>query len=258
VRNQKLHASPQGRVGPALYRTTARIVGVIYWAGMVVGVGGNILVQSILGAPDPLAAVPSNSMLLAVGAVLWLLAGAGDAAHGILMFPVLKPHGERIAVGYLGARIIDAVFVATAALLILVQIPLAGEYLKIGTAGGSSLLALSSVLGQAQLLAYNFGMLTVGCAGLLLNYAFHRARLLPRPLAVWGLVGYATILCGSVLEVLGFRLMDAHTLPGGLWELFVGVWLIARGFTSSPVVSEQTTSPITPIVPAPRAVTATA
>src|SRR5215218_8491797 len=104
MQNQ-VQTTSRDRHGPESHRTTARIVGVIYLAGMVVGVGGNILVQSVLGAPDHLAALPANSMMVAIGAVLWLLAAAGDAAHGILMLPVLKSHGERIAFGYLGARI---------------------------------------------------------------------------------------------------------------------------------------------------------
>jgi hypothetical protein len=36
------------------YRTTARIVGVLYLAGMAIGIPGHVLVQSILAAPDPL------------------------------------------------------------------------------------------------------------------------------------------------------------------------------------------------------------
>jgi hypothetical protein len=86
------------------YRTTARIVGAMYLAGFVVGIGGIVLIQSILGAPDHLATLPANSMLLAIGAVLWLMAVAWDAAHGVLMFPILKQHNERIAVGYLGSK----------------------------------------------------------------------------------------------------------------------------------------------------------
>ena len=75
--------------------------------------------------------------------------------------------------------------------------------------------------------------------GLLLCYAFYRAKLVPRLVAVWGLVGYATILCGSALEVLGFDLLSIHAIPGGLWELFIGVWLIAKGFNSSAFVSDS-------------------
>jgi len=219
------------------YRTTARIVGVLYLAGMVVGISGIVLFQSVLGAPDPLSAVSANSMLLAIGAILWLMAVVGDAAHGVLMFPVLKQHSERIAIGYLGFRILDAAFIAIMVLFILIQIPLGAEYLKAG-ADASYLQALSTVFMQAQLDAYNLAMITLGVASLMLCYTLYTARLVPRFLAVWGLVGYATILGGSVLEVLGFGLLSIHAIPGGLWELFMGVWLIVKGFNPPVTVPE--------------------
>ena len=66
---------------------------------------------------------------------------------------------------------------------------------------------------QAQLDAYNFGMITLGVASLMLCYTLYRAKLVPRFLAVWGLIGYAIILCGSVVEVLGFDLLSIHAIP---------------------------------------------
>jgi hypothetical protein len=220
------------------YRTTAKIVGAMYLAGMVVGIGGIVLFQSILSAPDPLSAVAANGMLLAIGAVLWLMAVVGDAAHGVLMFPVLKPHGERIAVGYLGFRILDAAFIAIMVLFILLQIPLGAEYLKAG-ADASYLQALSNVFMEGQLYAYNFGMITLGVASLMLCYTLYKAKLIPRFLAVWGLVGYAAILGGSVVEVMGFDLLSIHAIPGGLWEVFIGVWLIVKGFNPSAFASDE-------------------
>src|SRR5918912_272125 len=168
--NNQMQTASGVRAGPHFYRKTAVTIGVIYLGGMVVGIGGNVLIQSILGASDPLASVGANSMLVAIGALLWLTAVAGDAAHGILMFPVLKRFSERIAFGYFGARIMDAMFVGVMALLILFQIPLANEYVKAGVADTSHLHGLSAVLMQAQLYAYHFGMITVGFAGLMLNY----------------------------------------------------------------------------------------
>src|SRR6266581_3252346 len=152
------------------YRTTAIVVGVVYLAGFVVGLGGNGLIQSILGAPDHLSTVPANSMLLAIGAILWLMAVAGDAAHGVLMFPVLKPHSERLAFGYFGARIVDAVFIAVMVLFVLVQIPLGSEYLKATAPDAFYLQALSTVSAQASQYAYAIGMSTLGVAGLMLCY----------------------------------------------------------------------------------------
>jgi len=221
------------------YRNTARIVGAMYLAGFVVGIGGIVLIQSILGAPDHLAALPGNSMLLAIAAVLWLMAVVWDAAHGVLMFPILKQHSERIAVGYLGFRIMDALFIAIMVLFVLIQIPIGSEYLNAGASDASYLRALSTVFMQAQLDAYNIAMTTLGISGLILCYSFYKSKLVPRLLAVWGLVGYAVILCGSMVEVvMGFDLLSIHAVPGGLWEMFIGVWLIAKGFNSSAFVSE--------------------
>jgi Domain of unknown function (DUF4386) len=107
------------------YRTTARAVGVVFLAGMVVYIVGNaVLVQPILAAPDRLSAVSVSSLPLAIGAVLMLLAAVGDTLHGILMLPVLRRHNERLAFGYFGARIIDAVFIAVGIMFLLLQIPL--------------------------------------------------------------------------------------------------------------------------------------
>jgi hypothetical protein len=103
----------------------------------------------------------------------------------------------------------------------------------------------------------NIGMLTVGFAGLMLCYLLYKTQLLPRFLGVWGLFGYAVILGGSVLELLGFNLNSIHTIPGGLWELFIGVWLIGKGFSASPVPSERTRSRTTRVVPSPATVSAT-
>jgi Domain of unknown function (DUF4386) len=239
-------ATVPNRLSRNNYRTTARIVGVLYLAGMVVGIGGNVLIQSILGGPDHLSTIAANSMLLAMGAVLWLSTVAGDAAHGILMFPVLKPHSERAAVGYLVARIIDATFIAVMVLLILVQIPLGMEYLNAGSSDTSSLQALGAVFTQANLYAYEIAMSAVGVAGLILCSMFYKTQLVPRLLAVWGLIGYAILLFGSVLQVLGFNLNSIHAIPGGLWELSIGVWLIAKGFSSTPVPPEPSSSSMTP------------
>lgn len=213
-------------------KTTARVVGVIYLAGFVVGIGGNILIQSILGAPNHLSTVSANSMKLAIGAILWLMAVVGDTAHGVLMFPILKQHSERMAIGYLAARIIDAIFIAVMVLFLLLQIPLGSEYVKAAAANVSHLQVLSTVSVEASQYAYQIGMSTLGLSGLILNYVFLRAKLVPRWVAVWGLVGYAAILFGMLSAIMGSGLGDVSSIPGGLWEVFIGVWLIVKGFNA--------------------------
>ena len=206
---------------------------------MVIGVGGNILIQSVLGTPNFLSTISTNNWKVAIGALLLLVTVAGDAAHGVLMFPVLKKYNEYIAFGYFGFRIIDALFLGIQVLYILVQIPLGSQHLKAGVFDTMHLQSLSSAFVQLNLYAYHIAMVTLGIAGLMLCYAFYETKLVPQFLAIWGLLGYATILCGSVLEILGFDLHLIDTIPGGLWEVFIGVWLIMKGFNSSAIVFES-------------------
>lgn len=215
------------------YRTTARVVGAIYILGFVVGIAG-----SVLSTPGQLDTISPRSMLMAIGGLLWVIAAAGDAVHGVLMFPILKQNSERIALGYCGARIVEAAIIGVSALFILLQIPLRAEFLKAGAAEASYLQSLSALLAQSQAYSYQIGMVALGTAGLTLCYGFYRAKLVPQFFIVWGLIGYVSFLGGSMLEILGFSLQLLHTLPGGLWEISIGVWLIVKGFNSIAITSD--------------------
>jgi uncharacterized membrane protein len=233
------------------YRTTARVVGALFVAGMLIGIPAFMFTQSILNVPDRLSIVPASSMLLAFAAIMMLLTVVGDALHGVLMFPIIKQDSERTAVGYLAFRIVDAAFIAISVVFLLLQIPLGREYVNAAVPGTLNLQALSNLAIQANLYAYDIAMTFLGVAGLMLCYTFYRTRLVPRPLAVWGLVGYAVILGGSVLQIMGFNLSSMHTIPGGLWEIFIGVWLIAKGFNASAFVApaRRTNTVLEPLLP---------
>lgn len=216
------------------YRTTAKVVGALYIVGFVVGIAG-----SMLGTPGQLETVSARSTMIAIDALLWMLAAAGDATHGAMMFPILKHSNERIALGYFSARVVEAAIIAVSALFILLQIPLGTEFLKAGASETPYLQSLSALFAQSQAYTYQIGMVTLGMAGLTLCYGFYRTKLVPQFFVLWGFIGYVSFLIGSMLEILGFNLQLLHTLPGGLWEISIGVWLIAKGFNSTAFVSES-------------------
>src|SRR5436305_1918232 len=69
----------------------------------------------------------------------------------------------------------------------------------------------------------------------MLSYMLLRNRLVPRWLAVLGLIGYPALLLVAVLDMLG--LIDTVAglglvglIPGGLFELLLPIWLFAKGF----------------------------
>jgi len=217
-----------GKVKPI--KKIARIVGVLYLAGMLFGIFGNILIQSIFNQPDYLSLIPSNSLKLTIGAIFLLMTSVWDASHGILMFPILKNYNERFAYGYLSFRIINATFLALQVLFILVQFSISKEYPVADYQFRNALQSFSRLYLNLNEYAYQIAMIFVGLASIFLCYILYKANLVPKFISLWGLFGYLTIFFGSVFEILGYNMHLYHTIPGGVWELFIGVWLIVEGF----------------------------
>ncbi|MCL3861557.1 DUF4386 domain-containing protein [Actinotalea sp. K2] len=98
-----------------------------------------------------------------------------------------------------------------------------------GTAGvDGALLATWAV--EANDGAYTIAMLFLGLGSLPFCRALLRSHLIPRPLALWGLLGYAVVAVGMGLELVGYGIGMAVWIPGGLFEVALGVLLVVRGF----------------------------
>jgi uncharacterized protein DUF4386 len=82
--------------------------------------------------------------------------------------------------------------------------------------------------------------------GLLLGYLMYRSGLVPRPLAVFGLIG-GPLICASGVAVM-FGVFDQGgtgqsiaTIPEFIWELGLGLWLTFKGFRPSPILARDAT-----------------
>jgi Domain of unknown function (DUF4386) len=57
-----------------------------------------------------------------------------------------------------------------------------------------------------------------------------RTRLIPRPLAILGLIGYPILAARTIAELFGIHIGLLLTIPGGLFELALAFWLLFKGF----------------------------
>ena len=223
---------------------TARIVGALFLTAMVGSlVGGIVFVEPFLTAPDYLIAISENETRVIIGVFLELINGIAVLGIGVLMFPILKQHDEHTALGYLGLRIIEAVFCCVIVISPLSLITLSQEYVKAGAldasyyqaAGALSIAERASVAG---LLIPVF----LGLGALLFYRALYQFKLLPRVISIWGLVGAALILALNVLLTFGVEVGSIGlvlALPIISNEVFLGIWLIAKGFNPSAIASRS-------------------
>jgi hypothetical protein len=212
-------------------RRTSRMVGVLFLAAFLTYGVGSTVVTIITGVPDYLDAASSNP-LFTTGAVLMLANSAVVVLIGVLMFPVLARHSSAVAAGYLGTRLFEAALLSVGVVSLLSLTAIGTQY-RADAPDAGYLQALGALAINGNLLSYQVAMAGLGIGSVFFCSLLLRARLVPRFLAVWGLAGYAVFAAGAVLELLGFAGFGMiFTVPGGLFELFFGIWLIARGFTT--------------------------
>jgi hypothetical protein len=149
---------------------------------------------------------------------------------GALFFPIIESYGKRTALVYLASRIVEAILLAIGVLCLLMLIPLGQYAVEVGGANLAWATAVGSLLTQANSMAFQIAMMSLGLASLFLCVLLFRTRLIPRVLAVWGVIGYALFLGGAIAEIFGMPSGVTLSIPGGLFEVAVGIWLLVKGF----------------------------
>ena len=220
-------------------RKTAIIVGVLFITALVSSMLSGVFSGSI-NDPDYLTAVSANENQVLIGVLFQLILTASVVAIPIMMFPILKKYNERLALGYVVARIFEGFFDIVIAMSMLLLLTLSREFVEAGAPDASyfqtSGALLLGVHGWSSIVE-NFPY----CLGaLIFYYLLYRSNLVPRWLSGWGFLGAALFLATAPFRM--FDLLPPSTVvlavPLILNELVLAIWLIVKGFNSSAIASE--------------------
>jgi hypothetical protein len=181
---------------------------------------------------------------VALGALLEVLLIIANVGTALVLFPVLKRQDEALALGYVAARLVECTFIAVGIVSLLAVVTLRQDLA--GSAGGD---AGSLVLVGRSLVAVHDWTFLLGPGfvvgvgnGMILGYLMYRSGLVPRGMALLGLIG-GPLVCASGIGVLldaiepGSPAQAIATIPEFLWELSLGIYLMVKGFKPSPILS---------------------
>ncbi len=196
------------------------------------------LLNPILNSSDYLLKTFANQDRVVVGASCQLVAAFASAGIAISLYPVLRRHGEGLALGSVGFRIIEGVLYVVVAIDALLLLTLSQQFVRAGApnssyfqSSGGLLLALRDRASLAGILAFYVG-------ALMYYFVLYQSELIPRWLSGWGLGGAALGLLAGLLvlfRVIGYMSATQAILniPIGVQEMVLAVWLIVKGFNSS-------------------------
>jgi hypothetical protein len=246
--SQSITHTGRGRAGQDLYaptqaeQRTARIMGAWFLGTFVFSIPAFFFYGPILNDPNYVLG-SGDDIRVAVGALLEILLAISGIATAVVIFPIVKRVNESVALGYIAARTVESILILVGVVSLMSVVALWQDLADAANNGGAPIdvaRGLVAVHDQTRLLGPQF------CAGLgngiLLGYLMWRSRLLPRPLVMIGLIGGPLALLAGVGVLLGAWNKSAGvpvalTAPEAIWEFSLSVWLLARGFRPSPILT---------------------
>jgi hypothetical protein len=216
-------------------RGTAVLVGALFLIATATFIFSNALITPLLGSQNILGAIGSNSQRMIAATLIGLIEGVATVGIALALYPILKRKHPALALGYAGMRIAELAIAAVGfglGGLLLVSLS--------GTAANSANSELATVLVALRHWTIMLVYVYTAVGGVMLSYMLFKTRLVPRGFSLLGLIGYPALLLVAVLDMLGF--VDTvggaglvGLVPGGLFELLLPIWLIAKGFNSAAI-----------------------
>ncbi|HEY0604101.1 MAG TPA: DUF4386 domain-containing protein [Herpetosiphonaceae bacterium] len=159
------------------------------------------------------------------------------------LFPVLRPYGERIALGHLLFRFFEAVVITVGIVAVLSLLTVSQDFVAAGSPDAAAYHVAGTLLHAVYRWTFMLGPpFFLGINTFMYSTLLYRSRLIPRPLAVWGLTG-ATLVFGYALLVMfgvavqGVGLPMLLALPIGIFEMVFAGWLIVKGFNPAAIAA---------------------
>jgi hypothetical protein len=217
----------------------ARIFGVLFIITFLTSIPAVALFQPVLDDPAGYIAGGGEDTQIYLGAFLELLLIIANVGTAVVVFPILRRQNELLAVGYVTARVIECVFLAAGIIFVLGVVTLRQDSPEAGD------LAVSLAALKDWSFLFGPGFIVPFGNGLILGYLMYSSGLVPRRLALLGLIGGPLLLVSSIGAL--FDWWDAGStvpailvIPEFLWELLLGTYAAVWGFRrDAPILSPQ-------------------
>ena len=232
-------------MNPRNPQTIARIFGWLFVATFVTSIPAYFIFYApvrddpglITGAgADPTASV-------ALGATLEVFLIIANVATAVVIYPILKRQSEIGAIGYVSARLVEGMFIAIGIISLLTFLFMRQE----ASAGAGSALGEAFVAIYDRAFLIGPGFFAGFANGVVLGYLMYRSGLVPRGMAMLGLIGGPLLMATAIAIMFdvterGGTLQAIATIPEFFWELSLGIYCIVKGFRpSSPILATDET-----------------
>jgi hypothetical protein len=214
-------------------RKSTLLAGILYLASFV---SGMLSIAYAIDDPAYLTRAAAESTQTTWAALFQFLVTIAYLGVAIILYPVLKKHAERLALGVLSFSITSAVCNITGIIMVLLILALSKNYVKTPNPDHELYQLIGGLLHTGRDLINHFAMVVTQCiSSIILYLILYTNRLIPKWISLWGIVGSAMAIAASIGVL--FSLLDVLTpaymginVPLVLQQIVFAFWLIIKGF----------------------------
>lgn len=220
-----------------------RIAGLWFIATFLFSIPAVLLYKPVLNHADYILGGGLDARI-SLGALLEILLAISNIATAVVFYPVLKRVNRAVALGYVASRTIESAMILTGLMSLMTVVTLRDDF-----PGAGADTAPLNVAGHT-LVAFHDWTFLIGpqlCSGfgngILLGFLMYRSGLLPRRMALLGLIGGPLAFVGGVFVLFGAfqdpsTPLFAFTVIEIAWEASLALYLTIKGYRPSPLLAE--------------------
>lgn len=202
----------------------ARIAGLLFITATGATMISQIMIEPLHADAGLTDMVDSDRGTLASAALFEIVNALASAGIAITLYPVFRRCAELPATAYLGMRLIEGAVGVFAVIGLIILLETTNPLTQL-------VFAMHDWMFLLVLIVFSIGTF-------LLYPMLFRFRIVPKNLAVWGLIGGAMLLASCVSILFGWIEMGGTadlllSLPIWINEMVLAVWLIFKGFNLS-------------------------
>jgi len=220
----------------------ARIFGVLFAGTFITSIAGLLLYDPVLNDADYILG-DGAATRVQLGALFEVFLAITAIGTAVVIWPIVRRQSETLALSFVASRMVESVVILVGVISVLSIVTLREDFAGGGADAGSLTVAGESLVAIKDLTFLLGPGFCVGVNGLVLGYLFYRSGLVPRWMAMFGLVGGPMIFASSIAVLFGAYEQDgAHFLfaiPEIIFELSITIYTIWKGFRPSLILDDN-------------------
>lgn len=237
------------------HQKRARIFGVLFALTFITSITALVLYDPVLNDEDYVLG-SGDVTRVQLGALLEIFLAIANIGTAVVLWPIAKRQSQTLALSFVASRVVESTMIVVGLISLLSVVTLREDL------AGSDAESLG-IIGQALVDLHDQTFLLgpgfcVGVNGLVLGLLFYRSGLVPRPMAMLGVVGGPLIFASAIAVLFGAYEQDgAHfifAIPEIAFELSITLYTIVKGFRPSPILNDSLYGDVRPPAPGGAAV----